>query len=168
MFGWFKSKPKPEETEAYKLGQRFVQAVNTDLERFMTTRFDSAFTGYLKILSDGFDAVYERADAPPITLARIDFKVFNGRDLSPFEEATMPSFDHFQQELRAQINRAIQRGATQLVVNSAELHRAVGDFPARMQHCCDAMKAEMKPGDSVMGECAHDGLTVRYLLPHMS
>jgi hypothetical protein len=77
MFGWFKGKPKAEDTEAYKMGQRFVQAVNADLDRFMTARFDSAFTGYLNVLNDCFDRVYDRPEAPPITLARIEFSSFN-------------------------------------------------------------------------------------------
>jgi hypothetical protein len=44
-------------------------------------------------------------------------------DGEPFssEGAVMASRDHFQQELRAQIERAIKRGAEQLIVNSGEL-----------------------------------------------
>jgi hypothetical protein len=41
----------------------------------------------------------------------------------------MASRDHFQQELRAQIEKAIKRGAKQLIVNSGELLAAVGGRP---------------------------------------
>ena len=41
----------------------------------------------------------------------------------------MPSFDHFQRELRAQFDRAEKRHAKNIVVNSGELHRAVGGYP---------------------------------------
>jgi hypothetical protein len=76
MFGWFKKTPKVEDTEAYNMGQRFIESVNADLEHFMTWRFKSAFDGYLKILNDRFDSAYDSPEAPPITLARIDFNSF--------------------------------------------------------------------------------------------
>jgi hypothetical protein len=41
----------------------------------------------------------------------------------------VPSFDHFQRELRAQLDRAEKRRAKNIVVNSGELHRAVGGYP---------------------------------------
>ena len=80
----------------------------------------------------------------------------------------MASRDHFQQELRAQIERAIKRGAEQLVVNSDELLVAVGGRPGlkdQMRYCCDVMREEMKAGDVVVddpenGEGA--GLTICY------
>ena len=82
----------------------------------------------------------------------------------------MASRDHFQQELRAQIERAIKRGAEQLVVNSDELLVAVGGRPGlkdQMRYCCDVMREEMKAGDVVVddpenGEGA--GLTICYFL----
>jgi hypothetical protein len=82
----------------------------------------------------------------------------------------MASRDHFQQELRAQIERAIKRGAEQLIVSSGELLVAVGGRPDpkhQMQYCCDVMREEMKAGDTVVdgpedGKGA--GLTICYLL----
>jgi hypothetical protein len=70
-------------------------------------------------------------------------------DGEPFssEGAVMASRDHFQQELRAQIERAIKRGAEQLIVNSGELLVAVGGRPGlkhQMRYCCDVMREEMK------------------------
>jgi hypothetical protein len=83
----------------------------------------------------------------------------------------MASRDHFQQELRAQIERAKKRGAEQLIVNSRELFVAVGGHPDpkhQMRYCCDVMREEMKAGDTVVdgpenGKAA--GLTICYLLP---
>jgi hypothetical protein len=93
-------------------------------------------------------------------------------DGEPFssEGAEMASRDHFQQELRAQIERAIKRGAEQLIVNSGELLVAVGGRPGlkhQMRYCCDVMREEMKAGDVVVdgpenGEGA--GLTICYFL----
>jgi hypothetical protein len=71
--------------------------------------------------------------------------------LSHPKGAAMASRD-FQQELHAQIERAIERGAEQLIVNSRELLAAVGGRPAlkhQMRRCCDVMREEMKAGDAV-------------------
>jgi hypothetical protein len=86
----------------------------------------------------------------------------DGEPFSP-EGAAMASRDHFQQELRAQIERAIKRGAEQLIVSSGELLVAVGGRPDpkhQMQYCCDVMREEMKAGDTGKGA----GLTICYLL----
>ena len=86
----------------------------------------------------------------------------------------MASRDHFQQELRAQIERAIKRGAEQLIVNSGELLVAVGGRPGlknQVRYCCDVMREEMKAGDVVVdgpenGEGT--GLTICYFLADIS
>jgi hypothetical protein len=79
----------------------------------------------------------------------------------------MPSRNDFRQELRAQMHRGIQRGAAQLIVNAAELRRAVTENPQpdQIQCCRDVMREEMRPGDSIMTDGERDGLTVRYALP---
>lgn len=82
----------------------------------------------------------------------------------------MPSSDHFQHELRCQLQNAAKRGARHIEVNSAELHRAVGGYPGpsqRMLSCCDVMKKEMKLGDEILGRVDNSGpsLTIRYSLP---
>jgi hypothetical protein len=67
----------------------------------------------------------------------------------------MPSIDNFRQELRDQLERATKRRAQNLVINSGELHRAVGDYPGpnqRLHSCCDVMKAEMITGDAIIGD----------------
>lgn len=84
---------------------------------------------------------------------------------------TMPSIDHFQQELRDQLETGSKRRAQNLVVNSEELHRAVGGYPGpnqRLQYCCDVMKAEMVVGDEIVGDLKNQqaaALTIRYQLP---
>jgi hypothetical protein len=89
--------------------------------------------------------------------------------LSHPKGAAMASRD-FQQELHAQIERAIERGAEQLIVNSGELLAAVGGRPVlkhQMRYCCDVMREKMKAGDAVVdGPENGNGpsLTIRYLL----
>src|SRR5260370_37941324 len=58
------------------MGAGFVEGGSGDLEDFRAWRFKPVFDGYLKILNDRFDSVYDSPEAPPITLARIDFNSF--------------------------------------------------------------------------------------------
>jgi hypothetical protein len=81
----------------------------------------------------------------------------------------MVSSDHFRQGLLAQLGRGANRGAIDMLINSGELYRSLGGYPGSthgMPSCCDAMQAEMKPGDILLVERASGaGMTVRYLLP---
>jgi hypothetical protein len=81
----------------------------------------------------------------------------------------MVSVDHFRQELLAQMGRAAQGGLIDVLINSGELHRSLGGYPGSkhgMPFCCDAMQAEMKPGDTMIVERSNGaGMTIRYLLP---
>jgi hypothetical protein len=81
----------------------------------------------------------------------------------------MLSSDHFRQELLAQLGRGANRGAIDMLINSGKLYRSLGGYPGSthgMPSCCDAMQAEMKPGDILLVERASGaGMTVRYLLP---
>jgi hypothetical protein len=83
----------------------------------------------------------------------------------------MPSSDHFQHELRCQLQHAAKRGARHIQVNSAELHMAVGGYPGpsqRMLLCCDVMKQEMGLGDEIISDVENgDGpsLMIRYCFP---
>jgi hypothetical protein len=49
------------------------------------------------------------------------------------------------------------------------LYRSLGGYPGSthgMSFCCDAMQAEMKPGDTLLVERIHGArMTVRYRLP---
>ena len=80
----------------------------------------------------------------------------------------MVSIDHFRQELLAQMDRAAKGGLIEVLINSGELYRSLGGYPGSkhgMPFCCDAMQAEMKPGDILLVERSNgSGMTVRYLL----
>ena len=105
-------------------------------------------------------------------------KPFPDGEIFSSEGAAMASRDHFQQELRAQIERAKKRGAEQLIVNSRELLAAVGGRPDpknqiknqiknQMRYCCDVMREEMKAGDAIVDGPENGkgpGLTICYLL----
>jgi hypothetical protein len=84
----------------------------------------------------------------------------------------MVSTDHFRQELLAQMNRAFKGGLIDVLINSRELRRSLGGYPGSMHgilSCCDAMQAELKPGDTLWIERASGaGITVRYRLPRAS
>ena len=80
-------------------------------------------------------------------------------------EAQLVSFDHFKYELIAQLRSAAAQGATTIVVNSTELCRSIRNANHSTQACCEAMQAEIKPGDVVIEQNRGTGMTVRYLLP---
>ena len=80
--------------------------------------------------------------------------------------------DEFENELTAQIDRALRQGRPHIEVNAGELHRVVGGYPAggahRMPVCCSIMRGQMGGNDAVVyepekGEGA--SLTIRYQLP---
>jgi hypothetical protein len=84
----------------------------------------------------------------------------------------MVSIDHFRQELLAQMTRATKVGLIDVLINSGELYRSLGGYPGSirgMPSCCDAMQAEIKPGDTLLVERTNGaGMTVRYLLPRVN
>jgi hypothetical protein len=65
-----------QETEAYKLGQNAAQGLVTELDSFMRTRFDPVFDAYLEVLRDCFERTFDRPEAPPIVLARVEYSSF--------------------------------------------------------------------------------------------
>lgn len=79
--------------------------------------------------------------------------------------------DDFRTELRSQLRAAELRGAPWVEINSGDLHRKVGGYPAKahaMPTCCDVMWEERKADDVVVstppkGKGA--SLTIRYALP---
>jgi hypothetical protein len=79
----------------------------------------------------------------------------------------MVSTDHFRQGLLAQMQRASRSGFVD--VNFGQLHRSLGGYPGSthgIPNCCDAMEAEMKPGDILILERSKGaGMTVQYRLP---
>jgi hypothetical protein len=81
----------------------------------------------------------------------------------------MVSIDHFRQGLRVQMGRAAKGGLIDVLITSGDLYRSLGGYPGSthgMPSCCDAMQAEMEPGDTLLVERTNGaGLTIRYLLP---
>jgi hypothetical protein len=81
----------------------------------------------------------------------------------------MVSADYFAQQLRAQLKKAAAQGETRAVITSGELYRSLGGYPGSMHGmpaCCDAMRAEMKPGDNLLVDQPNRGTTtVCYRLP---
>jgi hypothetical protein len=78
----------------------------------------------------------------------------------------MVSIDHFGQELREQMGRAVLSGAKDVLINSLDLCSSIPKGRHGTELCCDAMQDEMKPGDVLLIERTHSaGMTVRYLLP---
>ena len=77
----------------------------------------------------------------------------------------MVSADHFRQELITRLGRAAAEGATKIVITSGELCRSIRMGSHSTHACCEAMQAEIKPGDVVLDQTSGAGMTVRYLLP---
>jgi hypothetical protein len=75
------------------------------------------------------------------------------------------SVDHFKYELIAQLRSAAVQGGTTIVINSTELCQSLRNANHSTQACCEAMQAEIKPGDVVIEQNRGTGMTVRYLLP---
>jgi hypothetical protein len=81
----------------------------------------------------------------------------------------MVSIDHFAHELRTQLKRAAEQGATNILIRASELCRSVRMGSSSMDACCDAMQNEIKPGDVVvLHRNSGAGMTVRYLLPRLA
>jgi hypothetical protein len=78
----------------------------------------------------------------------------------------MVSIDHFREELRAQLARATTVGRIDVLINSGELGRSITKGGSVSASCCDAMQAELMPGDTLLLDRTNGaGMTVRYLLP---
>lgn len=81
----------------------------------------------------------------------------------------MVSYNHFQQELRAQMVLASTGGAIDILVTAGGLFASLpeGRRPdLGIGYCCDAMRDAMVPGDILLIEhCNGAGMTVRFMLP---
>ena len=77
----------------------------------------------------------------------------------------MVSVDHFAHELRTQLRSAAAQGATTIVITSGELCKSIRGSGQSTQASCEAMLAEVKPGDDVLVSVSGAGMTVRYRLP---
>jgi hypothetical protein len=75
------------------------------------------------------------------------------------------STDHFRHELITQLRRAVEEGATMLLVTSSDLCRSIRNANNSMDACFEAMQAEIKPGDVVLDQSSGKAMAIRYLLP---
>lgn len=79
--------------------------------------------------------------------------------------------DDFREQLYALFREAERRGLQIVWVRAGDLHYVVGDYPGpdhRMPVCCQVMRGEMRPGDTVVDDPPSGqgaSLTVKYLLP---
>jgi hypothetical protein len=87
--------------------------------------------------------------------------------VSDLAGAQLVSADHFRYELITQLQSAAAQGATTILVNSTELCRSIRNANHSTHACCEAMQAEIKPGDVVIEQKSGTGMTVRYLLPRI-
>jgi 5-methylcytosine-specific restriction protein A len=84
----------------------------------------------------------------------------------------MPTLQEFTDELKTQLRQAELKSSTYLEINSGDLHRKLGGYPAQGGHqmpsCCDAMYAEQRAGDEILSRPPKGrgaSLTIRYKLP---
>jgi hypothetical protein len=80
----------------------------------------------------------------------------------------MVSVDHFAHELRTQLRNGAEQGATTIVITSGDFCKNIRMGSGSTQACCEAMKAEVRPGDDVLVSSSGAGMTVRYRLPRTS
>jgi len=78
----------------------------------------------------------------------------------------MVSVDRYRQELRSQMDSAAEYLALDILITAGELCRTLRGGIAATDACTKAMKAELKPGDTLIIEAgAGVGMTARYQLP---
>ena len=102
MFGWLRNREKKvpaEQTEAFKLGRKAAASAAADLDRFMRRRFEPVHSGYLKVLRDRIERSFNPPEAPPIIMARIEYKCF------------LESVDELRQKMPPEILAALREWA---------------------------------------------------------
>ena len=80
-------------------------------------------------------------------------------------EVQLVSVDHFRHELLTQLRSAAEQGGTTIVITSGELCKKIRMGNSSTQACCEAMMAEVKPGDVVLVSSSGAETMVRYRLP---
>jgi 3-keto-L-gulonate-6-phosphate decarboxylase len=79
---------------------------------------------------------------------------------------SMVSADHFRYELRLQLRRAFEQGATSIVITASELSKSVRGVVTSMDACCEAMQVEIMANDVlIQNNDSGLGMSVRYQLP---
>ena len=81
------------------------------------------------------------------------------------EATQLVSVDHFRHELLTQLKSAADQGGTTIVITAGELCKKIRMGNSSTQACCEAMMAEVKPGDVVLVSASGAGMTIRYRLP---
>lgn len=77
----------------------------------------------------------------------------------------------FEEELRQRFRRAVERGEASIIVNSGDMHRSLGGYPApnhQMPTCCNVMHSHARVGDEILSAPPSGrgaSLTIRYRLP---
>ena len=83
----------------------------------------------------------------------------------------MVTSDDFSRILWKIFRNESSQGNSSVIVNSGELHRAVGGYPGRdhrMPTCCVVMRNAMRAGDRILSEPPKGlgaSLTIKYMLP---
>ena len=77
----------------------------------------------------------------------------------------MVSVDHFRHELLMQLKDAADQGGTTIVITAGELCKKIRMGSSSTQACCEAMMAEVKPGDDVLVSSNGAEMIIRYRLP---
>lgn len=83
----------------------------------------------------------------------------------------MPGRENFENELKAQIDRAQRQKRPHVEINAGELHRVAGDYPDPTKHrmpvCCEVMRSAMNASDEIVFQPDSGNgasLTIRYKL----
>jgi hypothetical protein len=96
VFGWFRKKAvtREQDTEAFKLGRRMAAEAVSAFEKVMESRFGHLHDDFLDVLRGAFQTDIQRTDAPPMTSARINYKIFlkNVEGLKPQMNAEIAAY----------------------------------------------------------------------------
>ena len=85
----------------------------------------------------------------------------------------IPNSRDFEEALERHFAEATAKGHASIEINSSDLHRQVGGYPAadgnhRMPMCCGVMRKKMQTGDKIKEETPSgqsSTLTICYRLP---
>ncbi len=77
----------------------------------------------------------------------------------------MVSVDHFRHELLMQLRDAADQGGTTIVITAGELCKKIRMGNSSTRACCEAMMAEVKPGDVILVSSNGAETIIRYRLP---
>jgi hypothetical protein len=78
MLGWFRRKKEAEDgrARAYEMGRQAAQQFCDDLDKLFAVRFEPVFERYLGVLQKQLNQCLTPQDGPPLTVARIEYKIF--------------------------------------------------------------------------------------------